>query len=332
MTVTIGRRKLLAALGGAAAGWPVAARAQQPAMPVIGFLELRSPDVVVDRMRAFRQGLKDTGHVEGANAAIEYRWAENQIDRLPALAADLVRRSVAVIATAGGPQPALAAKAATSTIPIVFGVPEDPVRLGLVASIARPGGNVTGINFVNLELTAKRLELLRELVPGAVRVAVLVNPANPTSTETTLREVQSAAAAIGLQIQVLKASTSREINAAFANLVREPADALFVSQDGFFGSRRLQLANMAARHAIPMTSGSRDIAEVGGLMSYGTSIPEVYRQIGVYTGRILKGAKPVDLPVEQSTKFELVINAQTARMLGVTIPPSLIAIADEVIE
>jgi len=314
MTVTIGRRKLLAALGGAAAGWPVAARAQQPAMPVIGFLELRSPDVVVDRMRAFRQGLKDTGHVEGANAAIEYRWAENQIDRLPALAADLVRRSVAVIATAGGPQPALAAKAATSTIPIVFGVPEDPVRLGLVASIARPGGNVTGINFVNLELTAKRLELLRELVPGAVRVAVLVNPANPTSTETTLREVQSAAAAIGLQIQVLKAS------------------ALFVSQDGFFGSRRLQLANMAARHAIPMTSGSRDIAEVGGLMSYGTSIPEVYRQIGVYTGRILKGAKPADLPVEQSTKFELVINAQTATMLGLTVPPTLLSVADEVIE
>ena len=332
MTVTIGRRKLLAALGGAAAGWPVAARAQQPAMPVIGFLELRSPDVVVDRMRAFRQGLKDTGHVEGANAAIEYRWAENQIDRLPALAADLVRRSVAVNATAGGPHPALAAKAATSTIPIVFGVPEDPVRLGLVASIARPGGNVTGINFVNLELTAKRLELLRELVPGAVRVAVLVNPANPTSTETTLREVQSAAAAIGLQIQVLKASTSREINAAFANLVREPADALFVSQDGFFGSRRLQLANMAARHAIPMTSGSRDIAEVGGLMSYGTSIPEVYRQIGVYTGRILKGAKPADLPVEQSTKFELVINAQTATMLGLTVPPTLLSVADEVIE
>jgi ABC-type uncharacterized transport system substrate-binding protein len=288
--------------------------------------------VVVDRMRAFRQGLKDTGHVEGASATIEYRWGENQIDRLPALAADLVRRSVTVIATAGGPQPALAAKAATSTIPIVFGVPEDPVRLGLVASIARPGGNATGINFVNAELTAKRLELLRELVPGAARVAVLVNPANPTSTETTLREVQSAAGAVGLQIQVLNASTSREINAAFANLGREPADALFVSQDGFFVSRRLQLATMAARHAIPMTSGSRDIAEVGGLMSYGTNIPEVYRQMGVYTGRILKGAKPADLPVEQSTKFELVINAQTASMLGLTVPPTLLSVADEVIE
>jgi putative ABC transport system substrate-binding protein len=316
----IRRREFITLLGGAVA-WPLAARTQQPAMPVIGFLELRSPDVVVDRMRAFRQGLKDTGHVEGANATIEYRWAENQIDRLPALAADLVRRSVAVIATAGGPQPALAAKAATSTIPIVFGVPEDPVRLGLVASIARPGGNATGINFVNAELTAKRLELLRELVPGAARVAVLVNPANPTSTETTLREVQSAAGAVGLQI-----------NTAFANLGHEPADALFVSQDGFFVSRRLQLANMAARHAIPMTSGSRDIAEVGGLMSYGTNIPEVYRQMGVYTGRILKGAKPADLPVEQSTKFELVINAQTAAMLGLTVPPTLLSVADEVIE
>src|SRR5215211_5673792 len=284
--------------------------AQQPAMPVIGFLELRSTDLVVDRMRAFRQGLKDTGHVEGANATIEYRWADNQID----------------------PQPALAAKAATSTIPIVFGVPEDPVGLGLVASIARPGTNATGINFVNAELTAKRLELLRELVPGAARVAVLVNPANPTSTETTLREVQSAAGAVGLQIQILNASTSREINAAFANLGRERPDALFVSQDGFFVSRRLQLANMAARHAIPMTSGSRDIAEVGGLMSYGTNIPEVYRQIGVYTGRILKGAKPADLPVEQSSKFEVVINAQTATMLGLTLPPTLLSVADEVIE
>jgi ABC-type uncharacterized transport system substrate-binding protein len=326
------RREVITLLGVAAAAWPLAARAQQATMPVIGFLELRSPDVVGDRMRAFREGLKDSGYVEGANAAIEYRWAENQIDRLPALAADLVRRPVAVIVTAGGPQPALAAKAATASIPIVFGVPEDPVRLGLVASHARPGGNATGINFVNAELTAKRLELLRELVPGATRVAVLVNAANPTSTETTLREVQSAARAMGLQIQALNASTSHEINAAFASLGREPAHVLFISQDGFFVSRRLQLANMAARHALPMTSGSRDIAEVGGLMSYGTNIPDVYRQMGSYTGRILKGTKPADLPVEQSAKFELVINAQTARMLGLTVPPTLLAIADEVIE
>jgi ABC-type uncharacterized transport system substrate-binding protein len=326
------RRDFVALLGGAAVSLPLAARAQQPAMLVIGFLGGTSPDTFADRVRAFRQGLKDTGYVEGENVAIEYRWAEGQFDRLPALAADLARRQVAVIVATGGITSAFAAKAATTIIPIVFGSGEDPVRLGLVASLARPGGNLTGINFVSTELAAKRLELLRELVPGAARVAVLVNPANATGTETTLRDVEPAARAMGLQIQVLNASTSREIDAAFATFARERPDAIFVGQEVFFVSRRVQLANMAARHAVPMTSGSRDIAEVGGLMSYGSNITDAHRQIGVYAGRILKGAKPADLPVVQSTKFELVINAQTARMLGLTVPDKLLVAADEVIE
>jgi ABC-type uncharacterized transport system substrate-binding protein len=326
------RREFITLLGGATASWPLAAHAQQPAMPVIGFLDSRPPDGMTERVRAFRQGLKDTGIVEGDNVTIEYRWAENQIDRLPALAADLVQRRVAVIAVPGGPASALAAKAATSTIPIVFVVNEDPVRLGLVASLARPGGNATGINILIGELVAKRLELLRELVPGAARVAVLVNPANATSTETTLRDVEPAARAIGLQIQVLNASTSREIDAAFATFVRERPDALFVSTDALFMSRRVQLANLASRHAVPATYSTREITEVGGLMSYGSNIQDAWRQAGIYTGRILKGAKPVDLPVVQATKFELVINAQTARMLDLTVPPTLFATADEVIE
>jgi putative tryptophan/tyrosine transport system substrate-binding protein len=326
------RRDFVALLGGGAAAWPLAARAQQPAMPMIGYLHTASPVGYTERLQAFRQGLKDAGYVEGQNVAIEYRWAENQSDRLAELAADMVRRRVAVIAAVGGPASAFAAKAVTATIPIVFIVNEDPAKLGLVTSIARPGGNLTGINILLSELVAKRLELLRELVPAATRVAVLVNPVNAAITETTLRDVDAAARTLGLQIQVVRAGTSREINAVFATFVRERPDALFVGGDPFFLVRRVQLANLASHHSIPSTYAVRDIAEAGGLMSYGTNIADALRQVGVYAGRILAGAKPADLPVVQSSKFELVINAETARMLGLTVPPSLLAIADEVIE
>ena len=320
------RRDFITLVGGAAAAWPLAARAQQPAaMPVIGFLDTRSPDAMADRLRGFRRGLKDTGYVEGENVSIEYRWAENQMDRLPALAAELVRRRVALITTSGGPAVAFAAKAATTTIPIVFAVADDPVRLGLVASLSRPDGNLTGINFLVGELTAKRLELLRALVPAATRVAGLVNPANATNTETTLRDVEPAARTMGLQIQVLNASTSREIDAAFATIARERPDALFVGNDAFFNARRVQLVLLAGRHGLPAIYWDREFAEAGGLMSYGSNIVDVYRQVGVYAGRILKGAKPADLPVVQSSKFELVINHQTARMLGLTVPDKLLA-------
>ena len=324
------RRQFITLLGGSVVAWPLTARAQQPAMPVVGFLGAQSPDTSADRLRAFRQGLKDTGYVEGEKVTIEYRWAENQIDRLPELAADLARRRVAVIA-APNTASALAAKAAITTIPIVFATNQDPVKLGLVTSIARPDSNLTGINFFTAELVAKRLEFLRELVPTANRVAVLVNPIG-LAAETTLRDVEPAARAMGLQIRVLNASTSREIDAAFASLVRERSDALFVGSDAFFFNRRVQLAALAAHHSIPTSYGTREYVEIGGLMSYGANIADAWRQVGVYTGRILKGAKPADMPVVQESKFELVINHQTARLLGLTVPPQLLARADEVIE
>jgi putative tryptophan/tyrosine transport system substrate-binding protein len=325
------RREFITLLGGAAASWPLAARAQQGTMPVIGFLHSASPDGNADRVRTFRQGLKETGFVEGENVAIEYRWADSQVERLPALATELVRRGVAVIVVFG-PVVAFAAKAATTTIPIVFVVPEDPVRLGLVTNLARPGGNLTGINFFPAEVTGKRLELLRELVPAAVRIAVLVEPTNPTSTESTLRDVEAASRAMGLQMQVFKVSTSREIDAVFEGFVRERPDALLAPISAFLMDRRVQLALQAAICRVPATYALREFVEAGGLMSYGASLRDASRQVGTYAGRILKGAKPADLPVVQATKFELVINAQTARMLGLTIPPTLLARADEVIE
>jgi putative tryptophan/tyrosine transport system substrate-binding protein len=324
------RREFITLISGAAA-WPLAAHAQQTAIPVVGFFFSQSADPFAHRLRAFRQGLKENGYVEGQNVVVEYRWAEGQYDRLPVLADELVRRQVAVIVAPGEPA-MLAAKAATTTIPIVFAVAEDPVRHGFVASLARPGGNLTGINFISAELVAKRLELLRELVPGSSHVAVLVNPSNVASGERTEKEVEVAARALGLQIQIFKASTNRDIDAAFAALVRGRADALFVAPDGFLNSRRVQLATLAARHAVPMTSATREIAEAGGLMSYGPNIADAWRELGVYAGRILKGAKPADLPVLQSTKFEFVINLQTAKALGLAVPATLLARADEVIE
>jgi putative tryptophan/tyrosine transport system substrate-binding protein len=326
------RREFISLLGGATVAWPLAARAQQPAIPVVGVVSPRSPDGSAPIAAAFQKGLNEVGYVADQNVRVEYHWLNGQYDRLAPLMADLVRRRVAVVAIPGSNPAALAAKTATTTIPIVFGVGEDPVKLGLVASLARPGGNATGINFFVAEVATKRLGLLRDLVPKAARVAVLVNPANAPSAEATLRDIPEAARVLGLQIQVLNASTSREIEAAFAALVRDRADALFVAPDGFFVTRRVQFATLAARHAIPATYSAREVVEVGGLMSYGTDILDMNRQVGIYTGQILKGAKPADLPVLQSTKFEFVLNLQTARALGIEVPNSIQLLADELIE
>jgi putative tryptophan/tyrosine transport system substrate-binding protein len=326
------RRDFITLLGGAAAAWPIAARGQQPAMPVIGWLDPRSLNASTELLRRFRQGLKDIGYVDGENVRMEYRWGEHQIDRLPELAADLVRRSVTVIAASGAANPALAAKSATSTIPIVFIVGEDPVRLGLVASLNRPGGNLTGINLFSVELSAKRLELLRTFVPGATRLAVLVNPANATNAEVTVRDVRAAADSMRLRLDVFNASTIQEIDAVFAAFERERPDALFVGPDPFFLSRRVQLVHLATRHAIAASYSSRDYVEAGGLVSYGSNIADAYREFGLHVGRILKGAKPADLPVVQVSKLELFVNATAARMLGLTVSPTLLSLADEVIE
>ena len=325
------RRAFITLLGGAAA-WPLAARAQQAEkLPVVGFVGSRSLDGSARHAAAFAKGLSELGYIEGQNAVVEYHWLSGQYDRLPALMADLVRRRVAVIATVGDPS-TLAAKAATTTIPIAFGFSGDPVGHKLVASLARPGGNATGINFFTSEVLAKRLGLLHELVPKARHVVVLVNPTNPPSTESTLRDVPEAARAIGLQIQILNASTKSEIEAAFATIAQNGADALFVGPDGFFNARRVQFATLATHYRIPAAYATREVVETGGLMSYGTDLLDMYRQVGVYPGRILKGANPTDLPVMQSTKFEFVINLQTARLLGLDVPPALLARADEVIE
>ena len=326
------RRDFLGIIAGSSVAWPLAARAQSSALPVVGFIRDGSADASVRLAAAFRKGLKETGYVEGENVMVEYHWLEGQYDRLPALVADLVRRQVAVIATPGN-VPSLAAKAATATISIVFGVGDDPVQQGLVASLARPGGNVTGINFFSTEVTAKRLRLLHDLVPKAVRIAVLLNPANAEIAETTLRDVKEAAPTVGLQIQMtLNASTIGEIDAAFATLARERPDALFVAGDAFFVSQREQLAALTAHHQLPAAYSVREVVAAGGLMSYGGDLSDMFHQIGVYSGSILKGAKPADLPVLQSTKFEFVINLKTARALGIEVPSALLLIADEVIE
>ena len=326
------RREFISLIGSTVAAWPLAARAQQPPLPVVALVNLRSAEASVRLANAFRKGLNEAGWVDGQNVTVEYNWLDGRFDRVSSVIADIVRRRVAVIATPGTIYGAQAAKAATTTIPIVFGVGDDPVKQGLVASLARPGGNMTGYNFLLAEVGTKRLELLHGLVPKAVRFAMLVNPENVPIAARTLREVPEAARAIGLQTQIINASTKDEIGAAFDTLVRDKIDALFVAPDPFFISQRDQFATLTARYRIPAAYSTRDDVEAGGLMSYGTDNQEMYRQVGVYTGQILKGAKPADLPVLQSTKFELLINLKTAKALGIEVPNSILLLADEVIE
>jgi putative ABC transport system substrate-binding protein len=326
------RRDVIKAIGIAATAWPFVARAQQAAVPIVGLVNGSSSEGSTRNAAAFRKGLSETGYVEGQNVSVEYHWLRGQYERLPALMSDLVRRQVDVIATPGSHPASLAAKAATTTIPIVFGVGEDPVKFGLVASLARPGGNATGINFLVQEVTAKRLGLLRELIPKAARIAVLVNPANAPTAEATVREVQGAARVLGLQVNLRIASTAAEIDAVFSRFPHEPVDALLIAGDGFFTSRSGQFVTLAARERMATSYSNRQMVDAGALMSYGTNITDMFRQVGVYVGSILRGAKPADIPTLQSTKFELVINLQTAKALGIDVPPMLLARADEVIE
>jgi len=325
------RREFITLLGGAAVAWPLAARAQQPAIPVVGFLHQGLPDANTKFVAGFRKGLSETGYVEGRNVTIEYRWAQGEIDRLPELAAELIRRGVTVIATPGSALAALAAKSATATIPVVFMTGQDPVQIGLVTSLNRPGGNVTGVGGMNVELGAKQLGLLNELRPGAVPVAVFINPGSPQN-ERVMTELQSAATAIGRQLEIVTVRTNREINTAFTDAVQKRAGALLITGDQLFTGRIVQLATLAARHSMPAIYTIREFAEAGGLMSYGSNFADLYRQTGNYTGRVLKGEKPADLPIMQATKFEFLINLQTAEALGLEIPPTLLARADEVIE